>query len=134
MQDSEVSVQPDSEENLVVSSALQIQFITSSLKRCQPLGLKQTNKIIHAHAGRGTHNLSQGHKRPHAHSHHSSRKRILKARLTKLERGGRIFSFSPRLADVFLRGRAERCRPGHFIITVRKHSVKLSQEAKEGCS
>lgn len=41
--------------------------------------------------------------------------------------------FHPRLADVFLRERAERCRPGHFIITVRKHSMKLSQGSKKGC-
>lgn len=31
------------------------------------------------------------------------------------------------------RERVEQCRPGHFIITVRKHSMKLSQGSKEGC-
>lgn len=29
--------------------------------------------------------------------------------------------------------RVEQCRPGHFIITVRKHSMKLSEGSKEGC-
>lgn len=41
--------------------------------------------------------------------------------------------FQPCLAHVFLQGRVERCSPGHFIITVRKDSMKLSQGSKEGC-
>lgn len=41
--------------------------------------------------------------------------------------------FHPCLAHVFLQGRVERCSPGHFIITVRKDSMKLSQGSKEGC-
>lgn len=41
--------------------------------------------------------------------------------------------FHPCLAHVFLQGRVERCSPGHFIITARKDSMKLSQGSKEGC-
>lgn len=84
---------------------------------------ENTHKLTHAHAARS-----------HSHSHHRLRKKeYWKYALRNSGEEVGFSHFHPRLADVFLRERVEQCRPGHFIITVRKHSMKLSQGSKGGC-
>lgn len=87
---------------------LPTNFCTSSCQTCLKCGyyklfkaepastsLAHTNKVMHAHTAQSNTQQAHGHKRPCSQSHHSLRKRILKVCFTKLERGGRIFSFSP---------------------------------------
>lgn len=126
-----------SAEFLYSTLLCQMCFKYNLLQVAQVPASKTTHNLIQAHTSTAIHNTHEdrgAHSR--SHSHHCLWKRILKVCFTELGRGGRIFSFSPSSSRCVFereRERVEQCRPGHFIITVRKHSMKLSQGSKEGC-